>query len=192
MVIPWGWFPGKLTLRWRWVCRGFIRSIIRINACKKEGKEAGLGGGRGWDGLFCHSRGLSQPHGELWSQDVLQTCPSLGRAGRPGFAPSHWPVIRCWLPWKEGMTLGEAAPRPSQGQFWRGLRAICRPQSQQPGKWVLPSWRQIWVMCDSTQYISLILFSISCVSGTRLRSAGTGPDTRYAWFCSLRTFQCPE
>ena len=37
--IPSGWFPVKLTLRWRLMS---IRSIVRINSCKREGKEAGL------------------------------------------------------------------------------------------------------------------------------------------------------
>lgn len=72
----------------------------------KGGKEVGLDREKlSFNALF--SRGLSQPHRELWSQDNPLWLGRVG-AGRPGL---FTPVLGVGygLPQKGGMILGEAA-----------------------------------------------------------------------------------
>lgn len=64
-LIPWGWFPAKLTLRWKLMCTRSIRSFVRTNIYKKEGKEARLAEGE--IELSCSHN--TQSHGEFWSWD---------------------------------------------------------------------------------------------------------------------------
>lgn len=120
-----GWVLWKQMPTWSLRCSSETKT--------QEGKEAGLGRGRGW-------RGLSQTRGKSWSEYLPSRCPALHQ--------NYWAsVTRCGLldchgNCKKGVILArllstaEADPEGIGG---------CKPCAVPKAGWQVLPWRVIWV-----------------------------------------------
>lgn len=111
-----GWGLWKQMPPWSLRCSSETKT--------QEGKEAGLGRGRGW-------RGLSQTRGKSWTEYLPSRGPALHQNAPELLGLSHqmW-IVGLSRKLQEGCDLSQAAFH-SWGRPWRNwwLEAICTPQS---------------------------------------------------------------
>lgn len=143
MGIATGWIPGSRLWDKRWVCKKYYRKFSWDQHL--QGMEESRRGQREkfvwlWYGS---KEGAADLSGSFEGRMALQSCPELGQRGRVFISPCE-PVIGWGLPWARWFPSAKAIPREGSE-----LSAVGQLPTEQPGKWALHSWREIWAVHHS-------------------------------------------